>query len=75
MIIKTWFKVTAQPLPKGTLLVKYEPDWAKGKENNLRKMISNGQPEGQTDHRRSPAKRAPNYRTNVILQMRLFLSI
>lgn len=30
--LKTWFKVIARPLPKGTLCVKYESDWAKGRE-------------------------------------------
>lgn len=33
---ETWFKVTAYPLFKGTLHVKYKPDWTKGKEVMLR---------------------------------------
>lgn len=33
--LKTWFKVIARPLPKGTLWVKYESDWAKGREYML----------------------------------------
>lgn len=28
--LETWFKVTAHCLPKNTLGIKYEPDWAKG---------------------------------------------
>lgn len=31
--LETWFKVTVQPLPKSTLCVEYEPDWAKGRED------------------------------------------
>lgn len=31
--LETWFEVTAKTLPKDTLgKVKYEPDWAKGRE-------------------------------------------
>lgn len=33
--LEKWFKVTAHPLPKGTLQVKYEPDWAVGREDML----------------------------------------
>lgn len=28
--LATWFKVTAYPLPRGTSLVKYDLNWAKG---------------------------------------------
>lgn len=34
--IETCFKVTEHPLVKGNLCVKYEPDWAKGREDMLR---------------------------------------
>lgn len=30
--LETWFKVTAHPLPNGTLLVKNESDWAKERD-------------------------------------------
>lgn len=30
--LKTWFKVIARPLPKGTVGEVYESDWAKGRE-------------------------------------------
>ena len=33
--LEIWFKVTAHRLPKGTLWVKYEPDWAKEREDML----------------------------------------
>lgn len=33
--LETWFKVTAHPLFKGTQWVKYEPNWAKERENML----------------------------------------
>lgn len=33
--LETWFKFTANPLPKGTLLVKYEPDYVKRRKNML----------------------------------------
>lgn len=42
------FKVTAHSLPKDTLWVKYEPEWAKGREDMLGKVISDGQTDGQT---------------------------
>lgn len=51
--IETWLIFTAHPLPKGTLLVEYEQEWAKGRE---RRVIS----EGQTDNYRVPAERGPN---------------
>lgn len=30
------FKVTAHPIPKCSLWVRYKPDWAKGREDLLR---------------------------------------
>lgn len=40
------FKVTAHNLPKDILWVKYESEWAKGKEDKLRKK---GREDGLTD--------------------------
>lgn len=34
--LETLFKLTAYSLTKGTLWVKYEPDWAKGRKDMLR---------------------------------------
>lgn len=31
--LESWFKVTEHTLTKGTLRVKFEPDWAKGRED------------------------------------------
>lgn len=31
--LQTWF--TANPLPQAILLVKYEPDWVKGREDMI----------------------------------------
>lgn len=31
--LESWFKVTEHTLNKGTLWVKFEPDWAKGGED------------------------------------------
>lgn len=31
--LESWFKVTEHTLNKGTLWVKFEPDWAKGRED------------------------------------------
>ena len=73
--LETWFKVTAHRLPKGTLWVKYEPDWAKEREDMPRTRDlgrtdgrtagrtdrrTDGRTDGQTDHYRAPAKRGPN---------------
>lgn len=35
--VETWFKVTAYPLSKGSLSVKYEPDYTKGREDMLQR--------------------------------------
>lgn len=35
--LKTEFKLTASHLFKGTLWVKFEPDWAKGREDMLQR--------------------------------------
>ena len=49
LYLKTWFKVTAHPSTKGTLWMRYEPDWAKGREAML--QSSNlGWTDGQIDH-------------------------
>uniref|UniRef100_K1RVG7 Uncharacterized protein n=1 Tax=Magallana gigas TaxID=29159 RepID=K1RVG7_MAGGI len=45
--LETSFKVTTHSLPKGTLQVKNEPDWAKGREDMLRTRDL-GWTEGQT---------------------------
>uniref|UniRef100_K1PUI0 Uncharacterized protein n=1 Tax=Magallana gigas TaxID=29159 RepID=K1PUI0_MAGGI len=65
--LEIWFKVTAHSLPKGTLLVKYESDRAKGRENmlwtsNLRwtEGHKDGQTDAQTDHYKAPAERGTN---------------
>lgn len=47
--LETWFKITAHPLPKGTLQVTYEPNWAKGREDMPQKMISDGQMDERTN--------------------------
>lgn len=44
LMLDTWFKTTAHYLRKGTLWLKYEPDWAKERDNKLRTAISDGQP-------------------------------
>lgn len=31
--LKNWLNVTAHPLPKDNMWVKYKPDWGKGKED------------------------------------------
>lgn len=33
--LETLFKVIVHPLPKGTMWVKHDPDWAKGREDML----------------------------------------
>lgn len=38
--LNTEFKVTAHPLTKGNLLVKYEPNWTKGKYDS---RLGNGE--------------------------------
>lgn len=35
--LETEFKLTASHLLKGTLWVKFEPDWAKGREDMLQR--------------------------------------
>lgn len=48
---ETWFKVAAHPVSKGNTWLKYEPDWAKRREDMRRgQVISDGQTDGQTDH-------------------------
>lgn len=44
---ETLFKVTAHSLPRGTLWVKYKPDWTKERKNLLQK--SDGQMVEWTD--------------------------
>lgn len=59
LTLKTWLKITAHPLSKGTLRVKYKPDWAKGREDG--QEIRDGEMDvwmeglagGQTDHCRA----------------------
>lgn len=48
--LETWFNITAYPLPSGTLMVKYEPDWANVPEYAcmIQTTILDGQ-NGQTD--------------------------
>lgn len=46
--LEKWFKFTAHLLPKETLWVKYEPHWAKGREDMFRTRDL-GQKKGQTD--------------------------
>lgn len=48
--LETWFKVTAHPLPRGTLWVKYpyEADWGKGRDDMLQ-TSDLGRKDGQTD--------------------------
>lgn len=60
--LKTWFKVTAYPIPKGTLWVKYEPNWTKGREDVPRTGdlgLTDGETDGQTDHYEEPAEWNP----------------
>lgn len=47
--LDTWFKLTAHPLPRGTLRKKYEPDWAKGREDMLHTRDLR-LTDGHTDH-------------------------
>lgn len=51
--LETWFNVTAHPLLKGTLWVKYERDWAKGREEIFRirhlGRTDGGWTDGRTD--------------------------
>lgn len=48
--LETCFKATAHLLPKGTLWMKYDPDWAKRKEDMI--WTSDlGQTDGWTDER------------------------
>lgn len=47
--LDTWFKLTAHPLPRGTLRKKYEPDWAKGRKYTPDKWSQTNQ---ETDHNR-----------------------
>lgn len=52
--LKTWFKVTAHPLPIGTLCMKYEPDLVKGREDMLQTSNigwKDGGKDGRTDGR------------------------
>lgn len=49
--LETRFKITVHPLHKGTLWVKYESDWAKGREDMLRTRDlgqTNGRMDGRT---------------------------
>uniref|UniRef100_A0A8W8NH30 Uncharacterized protein n=1 Tax=Magallana gigas TaxID=29159 RepID=A0A8W8NH30_MAGGI len=58
--VETWFKVTAHSLLKITLWVKYEPYWAKGREDMLRTGYpgwTDRQTDEDTDHYRAPAER------------------
>lgn len=63
--LKAWFMGTAHPFPKGILLVKYQPDQAKGREYLLWTAISNGQTDGkidrQTDGQTYHYRVGPNY--------------
>lgn len=43
--LESWFKVTEHTLNKGTLWVKFEPDWAKGGEDMPQTL------DGKTDER------------------------
>lgn len=57
--LETWFNVTAHSLPKGTMWVKYEPDWGKGREDMLRTRDL-GRTDGHTDYFKAPTERGPN---------------
>lgn len=46
--LETWSKITAHPLPKGTLCVKYESDRTKGKED-MSRTGTLGRTDGMTD--------------------------
>lgn len=37
--LETWFKATADPLPKSSLWLNYEQDWVKGREDMFRTSI------------------------------------
>lgn len=57
--LETWFKVTAHPLPKDTLQVKFKPGWASGREDMPQTSdlgMTDGQKDGRTDHYRAPAE-------------------
>lgn len=56
--LETWFKDNARPLSKSTLLVNYEQDWVKGREDmplsrDLRQTDErmDGRRKGRTDRR------------------------
>lgn len=53
--LETLFKVTVHPLPKGTMWVKHDPDWAKGREDMLWTSDL-----GRHDHYMSPTEQGPN---------------
>lgn len=46
--LQTWFKVTSHTSSKGTLQVKYESEWAKGRES-MPWTSDLGQTDGRTD--------------------------
>lgn len=50
LTLKTWLKITAHPLSKGTLQVKYEPDWAKERKD-MHQTSDLGWTDGRTDGR------------------------
>lgn len=50
--LETCFKVTAHPLPKGILQVKYEPHWPKARDDMLRTR-NLGQTNEETDQYRA----------------------
>lgn len=59
----TLFKVTAHPVLKGNLWVKYEPNWAKGRKYMLWTRYlgrTDRHIDGQTDNYSTPVKRSPN---------------
>lgn len=63
--LETQFKVIAHPLLRGTLLVKYDPAWAKGEKICSIQVFSDRRTGrlitiGQADHYRAPAERGPN---------------
>lgn len=47
--LEPWFKVTAHTLPKGTLWVKYEPDWPKGENIYTTQVILDGWTDAEMD--------------------------
>lgn len=48
--LEIWLKITAHPLPKGSLWVKYNSDWAlRGEKICFGQAISHGQTEGRME--------------------------